>query len=640
MNRILIFGLFLLLQVTTSFSQSNQPILVIGENKYPAAEFWYVYNKNKHLPNFNETPEEFSQRFINYKLKVVEAVNQGLDTTATFVAEYKKYADELKASFLVDSSALKSVVDEAMGHMREMVNASHILITVAPDASPSDTLKAWKLISEVKSKIENGVDFNEAAVEYSQDPSAVNNKGHLGYFSAFKMIYPFEKTAFALPKEEVSDIIRTDFGYHLIYVHDKISHPGQIRVAHIMKTFPQNATDEQKAALKQSIDSIYGLLKNGEDFAVLAKEFSDDQYSAQNGGEMQAFSLDNMVPEFAEASFSLKEDNDISEPVLTNFGWHIIKRLELTPLIDPKNRTAEIMSRLGRDGRDMAGQKAYVKNCIKSNSFTMNTDLKNELDQNIEKGLTSIDEISKAMEDKLNQTLFSYGQDEFTLQSLLQWLERNPSGNQMGAIAFQKKIDDYIESSVLKVEKRDLAKNNEKYRFLANEYYDGLLIFEISDREIWSKLGDDTLALENYYNNNLQEFADHPQLEGSICLVNSKRLKKMGNKTLAKGEADKLVQILKAKSRSKDDCQCEEGVFDFVVVNNNPIGTSLLPETNPFYNRKGDLFWQGSVTEFEAKPYDQVKGEVMTAYQKQLEIDWVNRLRNKYQPVFNKKMLK
>src|SRR5690554_4179074 len=142
MSRILIFGLLILLQVATVFGQSNKPILVIDDNEYSAAEFWYVYNKNKHLPSFNETPEEFSDRFINYKLKVVEAVNQGLDTTASFISEYNKYADELKASFLVDSSALRSVVDEAMDHMSKMVNASHILITVAPNASPEDTLKA------------------------------------------------------------------------------------------------------------------------------------------------------------------------------------------------------------------------------------------------------------------------------------------------------------------------------------------------------------------------------------------------------------------------------------------------------------------------------------------------------------------
>ncbi len=640
MSRILIFGLLILLQVATVFGQSNKPILVIDDNEYSAAEFWYVYNKNKHLPSFNETPEEFSDRFINYKLKVVEAVNQGLDTTASFISEYNKYADELKASFLVDSSALKSVVDEAMDHMSKMVNASHILITVAPNASPEDTLKAWELINEAKDKVEKGADFNEIAVEYSQDPSVVNNKGHLGYFSAFKMIYPFEKAAFSTPKGKVSGVIRTDFGYHLIFVHDKIAHPGHIRVAHIMKIFPQNATDLQKAQLKQSIDSIYALLEKGADFSALAKQFSDDQHSSQNGGEMQEFSLDNMVPEFAEVAFSLVKDNDISEPVRTDFGWHIIKRLEVTPVVDPKTRTAEIMSRLGRDGRDQIGQKAYLAHCISSPNFIINEELKDELENNINQGLTSVDGLTVAMGDKLNQTLFSYGEDDFSLQSFLKWLNRLPSDKQMEAVALHKKIADYIDISVLSVEKRDLAKNNEKYRFLANEYFDGLLIFEISDREIWSKLGEDTLALENYYNNNLQEFADYPQLEGVMCLVTTKRLKKQGIKSLNRGDGDKLVQILKDKSRSENDCLCEEGVFDFVAEVSNPINTSLLPETNSYFNRNGVLFWQGVITESDPKPYNQVKGEVMTAYQKQLELDWINYLREKYQPIFNKKLLK
>lgn len=640
MSRILIFGLLILLQVSTVFGQSNKPILVIDNNEYSEAEFWYVYNKNKHLPSFDETPEEFSDRFINYKLKVVEAVNQKLDTTASFINEYNKYADELKASFLVDSSALKSVVEEAMNHMREMVKASHILITLAPNASPKDTLIAWELINEAKDKVEKGADFNEVAVAYSQDPSAVNNKGHLGYFSAFKMIYPFEKAAFSTPKGEVSGIIRTDFGYHIIYVHDKIAHPGEISVAHIMKIFPQNATEEQKDQLKHDIDSIYGLLKKGEDFADLAKQFSDDQQTSQNGGEMQPFSLDNMVPEFANAAFSLDEDNSVSEPVRTDFGWHIIKRLKVIPVVDPKTRSAEIMSRLGRDGRDKAGQKAYLANCISSSRFTINSELKDGLEDRIREGVTSIDDLSVAMGDKLDQVLFSYGKDDFTLQSFIDWLKGFPSEKRIEAVALHKKITDYIDTSVLSIEKRDLAKNNEKYRFLSNEYFDGLLIFEISDREIWSKLGEDTLALKNYYKNNLQEFADHPKLEGTMCLTTSKRLKKQGVKSLNRGESDKLVQILKAKSRSENDCICEEGVFDFIVEATNPINTSLLPESNPYFNRKGDLFWQGVITESDPKPYLQVKGEVMTAYQKQLENDWIKHLREKYKPLFNIKLLR
>lgn len=642
MNRILIFGFFVLLQVAAVFGQtnkSNKPILVIDKNEYSAAEFWYVYNKNKHLPSFNETPEEFSDRFINYKLKVVEAVNQGLDTTASFLNEYNKYADELKVSFLVDSSALKSVVAEAMDHMGRMVKASHILISVAPNASPEDTLKAWNLINEAKDKVENGADFNEVAVEYSQDPSVVNNKGHLGHFSAFKMIYPFEKAAFSTPKDEISDIIRTDFGYHLIFVHDKIAHPGQIRVAHIMKTFPQNATDDEKNSLKHSIDSIYGLLEKGADFSEMAKQFSDDQHSSQNGGEMQPFSLDNMVPEFATVAFSLDEDGGVSKPVHTDFGWHIIKRLEVTPVVDPKTRTAEIMSRLGRDGRDKAGQKAYLENCLKSKFFTLDKALRSDLENSYDKDLTTIDELSEAMNNSLNNVLFSYRDDQYTLQSFFDWLAETNTNN-LEAVVLPRKIDEYIELSVLDVEKRDLAKNNEKFRFLANEYYDGLLIFEISDREIWSKLGEDTLALENYYNNHLQEFADYPKLEGIMCLVTSKRLKKQGVKSLSRGDGDKLVQILKDKSRSENDCLCEEGVFDFVADASNPINTSLLPETNPYYSHTGDLFWQGVVNESTPKPYLEVKGEVMTAYQKQLETDWINHLREKYKPTFNLKLLK
>lgn len=641
MNRILTLSLLVLFSCTTAFAQKNEPILIIGDNQYPEGEFWYVYNKNKHLPSFNESPEEFSERFINYKLKVVEAVSQGLDTTASFVNEYNKYIDELKASYLVDSSALKSVIDEAKDHMSKVVKASHILIQLAPNATPDDTLKAWTLITEAKNKVEKGADFNEVAVEYSQDPSVVNNKGQLGYFSAFKMIYPFEKAAFATPKGEVSDIIRTNFGYHLIFVHDKQPNPGQIRVAHIMKSFPRNVTQEQETVLKQSIDSIYGLLTEGAHFEELAKKLSDDQYSSEGGGVMEPFSYDNMVPEFAEASFALLNDNDVSEPIRTDFGWHIIKRLELFPNVDPDTRLPEIMSKLGRDGRDKAGQKAYLENCLNSPSFQLNNDVKDALDNLIHHGVTFTQELSEALQNKLNQPLFTYQEDDFTLQSLFNWLNNNAPKAQLSENQLQQLIEKYIETSVLEVEKRDLGNKNDKFLYLSNEYYDGLLIFEISNREIWSNVGKDTLALENYYNNHKEDFATAPQLNGAICKVSSKRLIKVATKAIRKGQADNLVQILIEKSRLESDYSCEEGVFDFMVDDStNPVSATLLPITNPYYAAEGVVFWQGTITQPTPQPYEQVKGEVMTAYQNKLEEDWIKELREKYKPQFNQQMLK
>jgi peptidyl-prolyl cis-trans isomerase SurA len=163
------------------------------------------------------------------------------------------------------------------------VNASHILLMVPKGATMDQEDEILKRIKTIRQEIIAGKDFNEAAFEYSEDPSAKTNKGQLGYFTAFQMVVPFENAAFSTPAGEISQPVRSSFGYHILKVHDIRDNQGEILVAHIMKMFPQDVTPEIKSHLKAQIDSIYTELKNGADFAELANAKSDDKRSAAAG---------------------------------------------------------------------------------------------------------------------------------------------------------------------------------------------------------------------------------------------------------------------------------------------------------------------------------------------------------------------
>ncbi len=618
-----------------SFSQSEKTILSIGEHEYSEAEFWHIYNKNRKLPNFTESPKEFAERFLAYKLKVVEAMSQGMDTINTFKSEYEGYVKELKKSFLVDSAALEKVIDEAVENMGWMVDASHILLTLDKNALPEDTLEVWNKATEIKNIVESGKDFGEVAVENSQDPSVVRNKGRLGYFTAFQMVYPFEKGAFTTEIGKVSEPIRSDFGYHLIFVHDKVKHPGEIKVAHIMKMFSQNTTEEVKDAYKVEIDSIYQVLLDGGDFAELAQKHSGDMHSANSGGEMQPFSLNNMVPEFAQASFALENVGDISEPVLTDFGWHIIKKLETIPAVDPKSRVAEVKHMLGRDGRDKTGQVAYLKNCINSDNFSLNEELKQALLESASKDKQPVDDVFNKVSSKFDDELISYRKDKFSLKEFYLWLEKREK--EVSAQDIIAKLDKYIEIKVEEIELRDLADNNQQYKFLANEYYDGLLIFDISEKEIWSQVDKDSAALANFYDNNHNLFMTTPKLSGKIYVVN-KKLEKRVAKQLRKNPNLDVFEFIKSKDKKSKNSKEHSGEFDFVENVNNPVLGANLPE-NSRYNEESIIYWDGEIKPALLIPMDQIRGEVISAYQRELERLWIDSLKEKYKPVFNYNLL-
>lgn len=621
-------------------AQDDQVILTIGDEAFSSGEFWHVYNKNKHLPGFDESPEDFAERFINYKLKVVEALQQGLDTMASFKNEYGKYAQDLKSAFMVDSAAVEAMALQAYDNMQQVINASHILVTLPPNASPSDTLAAYKQMAEIREKAMAGEDFNELAVRFSQDPSAANNKGQLGYFSAFRMIYPFEKAAFSTAVGTVSDIVRTDFGYHIIKVQEQFPNPGKIRVAHIMKMFEAPGENSDDLTTKMAIDSIYRELQKGTPFEKLAARYSDDKNSSGQGGEMRAFSLPEMVPEFALAAFELKTDGALSQPVKTDYGWHIIKRLEHTPVGSFKDEYAHISSMMARDGRSNIGTEAFIKNKMKGSAYHLFNDELEKLYLVAEEAEDN--EAFFAAVVRSDEALLGYYEDVISVSDFIDHLESDaPFNVKGGRAAIDKAMDAMAYQLILKVENRDLAKHDSKYKYLINEYYDGLLIFEISNNEIWQNVGQDTLALQAYYDNHLSEFTPAPVLKGVVCEVVDKRLGKRMRKIANKSaHGDNLVQILKDNARKSNHYACEEGSFAFYPEADNPVDKSRLPDDSVLRHYQGEVFWNGEIVESVPLPYEEVLGQVMSHFQQWKEEQWVLGLREKYQPVFKYELLK
>ena len=383
MNRI--FSSFIIFSfiAINAFSQADETLITIGDTKVSKGEFERIYQKNNNnLYNEKDkkTPEEYLELFIDFKLKVIEAEQLKMDTNSVFRNELAGYREELAAPYLTDVKYNEEMVRDLYERTTKEVNASHILVMVPKNSTPEVEDEKLKRIEEIRKEIVAGKDFNEAAVEYSEDPSAKNNKGSLGYFTAFQMVVPFENAAFTTPVGEISAPVRSAYGYHILKVHDVRANQGEILVAHIMKMFPQNVTPEIKSNLKAQIDSIYAELKNGADFAELARTKSDDKRSAQQGGEMPWFSSGRMIPEFANPAFALKNTGDISEPIETAFGYHIIKKLNTKPVPGFEESKAMLEDRIKQDPeRSITSKQVFVDKLKQEYNYSENTEGKAKL---------------------------------------------------------------------------------------------------------------------------------------------------------------------------------------------------------------------------------------------------------------------
>jgi peptidyl-prolyl cis-trans isomerase SurA len=636
---IILFSLF---SLTISAQKKSEIVITIGDLKVSSDDFEANYRKNNtNILDKNEikSPEEYLDLYIKFKLKVIEAEKLGYDTVRTYREELGNYRRELVKPYMTDVSFEEEMVKTAYHRTQYEREASHLLIRVAPDASPADTLAAWNKISSLRKQIIDGADFSEMAAKYSEDPSAAQNKGQLGYFSAFQMVFPFEDMAYRTPVGQVSEIVRTAYGYHLIKVLDERLAAGEIKVAHIMKMFPQQATEETIANLKLSADSIWKKATSGADFADLAKKYSDDKQSSIAGGVLNWFTTNNMVPAFAEAAFALKNDGDISPVIRTPYGWHIIKRLErkttpplekLRPDLEAKiiqnstisKHSDELFDRKLRDEYHLRVDAAIFTKLVASVSDTIAG--KNGIKDNPLK----------------QKQLFTFADQTISVGLFTDFLQQQkfmPMKNQAES-QLKDLLNQFINQKLLKYEDSQLEKKYPDFARIYQEYHDGILLFNISKDKIWDVAANDTARLQNYFDHTTKKYYWNERFKGWI--IHSKDTETQAKvKTFLK-ERDpgkqQLMDIfntLKENNIQVTDVAAEKGenpVIDyFIWAGAKPSG---FDETTTFV--------RGKTVTNELKSLKEAWGLYSSDFQEQIEKEWVNSLLSKYPVKINQKVLK
>ena len=626
MNRI--FSSFIIFSfiAINAFSQADETLITIGDTKVSKGEFERIYQKNNNnLYNEKDkkTPEEYLELFIDFKLKVIEAEQLKMDTNSVFRNELAGYREELAAPYLTDVKYNEEMVRDLYERTTKEVNASHILVMVPKNSTPEVEDEKLKRIEEIRKEIIAGKDFNEAAVEYSEDPSAKNNKGSLGYFTAFQMVVPFENAAFTTPVGEISAPVRSAYGYHILKVHDVRANQGEILVAHIMKMFPQNVTPEIKSNLKAQIDSIYAELKNGADFSELARTKSDDKRSAQQGGEMPWFSSGRMIPEFANPAFALKNTGDISEPIETAFGYHIIKKLNTKPVPGFEESKAMLEDRIKQDPeRSITSKQVFVDKLKLEYNYSENTEGKAKL-----RNINTNDTIEYN-----NFEIFRIDNKSFKYDQFRAFLKKTnapdgPSVNQ---------YNNWVEDEITALENTKLEEKYPDFRYLYQEYHDGILLFNISEEKIWNFAAQDTLGLEEFYSKNSSKYLWEERFKGMIVTCKD---------AATREEADKffeakipVAEITDQLNKTENTITIIEGAWEKGA---NPIVDYFVwngPEPANFNSEVS--FIRGDKIQPEPKTLAEARGLYVSDYQKYLEEKWIRDLRAKYKVKVNKKLLK
>ncbi|MEZ0005777.1 peptidyl-prolyl cis-trans isomerase SurA [Flavobacterium sp. 28YEA47A] len=644
----LFFGV-LLSASFTSFAQNNnkEVLFTIDDKPYYTDEFARVYNKNIDLVK-DESQKDLNQYldlFVGYKLKINKANKLGLQNGQAYQAELKSYRNQLSKNYLTDSKVTHELIEEAYQRSLKEIKAAHILFMVDENASPEDTLKAYKKAVEVREKALKGENFGELAVKYSEDPSAKENKGELGYFSVFRMVYPFESAAYKTPKGQVSKIVRTRFGYHLIKVEDIRDNRGELTVAHIMILKPNNQNPEEAEKAKATIQDIYKKLQQGENFESLAKQFSQDKSSASKGGMLNRFGSGQLSSEeFEDAAFALKKPNDYSAPVESNFGWHIIKLIERHPVKTSQEMQSELDNKIRKDERSRLITNSLTEKLKKKYSVKRNDKLFAAITKTVnDKFYTGEWKLPENMK-PFEGNLVTIDNKAISGEEFLKYLATQQRGeNTIRPISklVDKKYQEYVDVKVNELYNNNLENEFPDFAAVMEEYRDGLLLFDLMEKEIWEKAKTDTIGLQNFYEARKNNYRWGNRLDALVLSSTKKDMAKQAQKLLKQGKSAEFIKE-KFNLNGKVEIMSNAGIFD---ENSDALPKGLEKKDGVSgIIKEGEYYFVVKINKHlpeGPKTLEEAKGKVVNDYQQYLEEKWVGDLKQEFkvdvhQPAFEK----
>ena len=631
-SSLLIIMIFLLPDICQAQDLNNKILMTVGGSKIQSGEFIRMYKKSLE-PGKPLDIDGYLQQYIVFKLKVADALKEGYDTTRAFRNELNGYRNQLAQNYLTDTQTKEMLLQKAYQRSLTEINAWHILIAIPQEASPEDTLKAWQKASDIRERIIKGESFEQVARGTSDDQSVKVNGGNLGYFTAFQMIMPFEDAAYSLKKGAISMPVRIPYGYHIIKVTDKRPSKGRIKVAHIMKAAPPGTGEKEAKQAEEEINNIYKKIQEGTSFGELAKKYSDHKESAVKGGELNWFGAGEIISDFSEAAFSLRDTGNYTKPVRTISGWHIIKLLDRKAPGSFEESRSFLESKINQSYLNSISKKSFVEKLKKEYKFKINEIAYNWFVENTDtliiQGLKKYDRTNMPA-----GNLYSFANQYITTKEFANYIEKRGSMivTNDSVIFINRSIETRVSDHLINYENSVLEKKYPEFRYLMNEFHDGILLFEISGKKVWNRVND-SLEQRRYYEDHKNSYLTHRGIDAKIYTLRSSKGEKLLSSAYKKysRKPDTDNRLIEKFNKINDTLLIiKEGTWfkgdDPEIDNIQWITGSQLFSKDGF---PSIIIINKVIDPFPLK-FDEVQGEVMTGYQEYIESEWIKQLKEKY----------
>lgn len=618
---------------TVSFSQA---LFTYGNKAVDKEEFLRAYNKNKTpVADKEKALREYLDLYIKFKLKVNAAFDQKLDTLPQLLYDAQSFRSQIEDSYLNNEKAVNDLLAEAFNRSQKDLHVLHFFVPVDNSLKPDDTLKAYKAISDLYTSLNAGKTGYEKLIEAAA-PVQIKY-ADFGFITVFSLPYEYENVVYGLRNGQVNKPYRSKNGWHVFKIIDERAAVGKWKIAQILLSIPPNAQEAEKKLLEKRADSIYQLLQQGADFGMMARQFSDDKLTYGNNGELPEFGSGKYDPSFEKEVFKLSRDGEIGQPFLTDYGYHIVKRLSHSPVSSDKNDQAfifDLRQKLQQDPRINIAKNLFIKEVLKQINFKK-TGAVTEADLFRYADIVIANPSSETSNTVLfpisNKTIYSFANAKVTGKDWLDFIRTYKANSEL----YQGEnntalVEKFISSTAMDYYKKHLEDYNTEFRYQMQEFKEGNVLFEIMERNIWGKAASDTTGLIKYYNENRNKY--QWAASADIILFNcfNKSIAEASSEALTKGKDWKKIvedgnNTIQADSGRFEisqipfsiDAESRAGIITKIVVNQQDE-TAAFAKIIKLYNAGLQ------------RSFDEARGLVINDYQNVLEERWITELKKKY----------
>ena len=638
--------LFLIPALTFSLfsTVTAQPLFTCDGRSVSKEDFLKAYNKN----NTGEKATQKNYRdyldlYIRYKLKVRAAYDQQMDTLAGQRTELQNFRAQVAENYLKDEESLDKMVKEVYVRGQKDLHLAHIFIALPKNASPADTARAYAKAWEAYNTLKRGKKFGETAQAFSDDPSARNNGGDIGYITVFTLPYELEGLAYSTPAGQFSRPFRSRAGYHIFKILGERPSLGRIKVAQILVAVPPGAAEATRQAARIKADSVYTLLGQGADFAAMARSLSGDNLSYQNGGELPEFGIGKYDSIFEATAFGLYRDGAVSAPIPSPFGYHIIRRIARKPFPREWDKETEASLRLQvtNDPRIAISRKALLTRIYQQTDFSAAQYSEADLWAFTDSVVLSRMPMSSYRNLSYTTVLFSFSKQSFTVKDWLDYAKSVRSGRPGNNNRTDKEVfEQFREKEALAYYRNHLEEYNKDFAFQLTEFKEGNLLFEIMQKKIWDKASTDSAGLRNYYEAHKDKYWWEASADALLLTCNNQKTAE-GLKNALTGNTGNWRRLADTAGAA---VQADSGRYELAQIP-VPEKTAFSPGLfTAFFTNKTDntvsfSYILNVYNERSPRNYKDARGFVINDYQLYLEDQWIAELKKKYPVIVNETVL-